>query len=398
MKHNFTISKIGLALFCAAAIGLPANLTLAQDDDAPKMTIGTKAPNLDVEHWVSDDDGRYEHVTKFEKGKVYIVEFWATWCGPCIAQMPHIAETQKKFSDKGVQFISISDEDIETVEEFLEKTVRGDDEERTYGELTNTYCLTTDPDKSVMKDYFVAAGRTGIPCAFIVGKTGLIEWIGHPGRMDKPIKQIVDDEWDRDVYLVEYKKEQEARAKQVKQQRLMARARRAIMQKMQDGEEEEAIKLIGDMINDEEYEFAKGMLSSQRLQLMIMTGHEDAASALQTFTEENSKNSMALNEVAWGIYERHEAKGDVSNDVLEAAKAAAEAAVKAEPESGAILDTLAHYIYLVDKDLDKAIETQKKAVKYAGTQEADIKPFLDQLLKEKKSGKAPKKKKTESDF
>ena len=398
MKHNFTISKIGLALFCAAAIGLPANLTLAQDDDAPKMTIGTKAPNLDVEHWVSDDDGRYEHVTKFEKGKVYIVEFWATWCGPCIAQMPHIAETQKKFSDKGVQFISISDEDIETVEEFLEKTVRGDDEERTYGELTNTYCLTTDPDKSVMKDYFVAAGRTGIPCAFIVGKTGLIEWIGHPGRMDKPIKQIVDDEWDRDVYLVEYKKEQEARAKQVKQQRLMARARRAIMQKMQDGEEEEAIKLIGDMINDEEFEFAKGMLSSQRLQLMIMTGHEDAASALQTFTEENSKNSMALNEVAWGIYERHEAKGDVSNDVLEAAKAAAEAAVKAEPESGAILDTLAHYIYLVDKDLDKAIETQKKAVKYAGTQEADIKPFLDQLLKEKKSGKAPKKKKTESDF
>lgn len=392
MRQDFTLARISLAILCTAAFCWPSNLAQAQDD-APKMTIGSKAPALDIEHWVSDNDGEFEHVTKFEDGRVYIIEFWATWCGPCIAQMPHIAEIQKEYRDKGVQFISISDEDLETVEEFLEKRVRGDEEKRTYAELTNSYCLTADPDKSVMKEYFLAAGQSGIPCAFIVGKTGLIEWIGHPARIDSPIKQVVDDQWDREIYLAKFKKEQEEKILRMKQQRMMARAMRAVQEKIQDGEEDEAIKMLGEMIDDDKYEFAKSGLTSMRLQLMVMTGHKDAASALNAFTKENSTDSMALNEVAWGIYERHEAQGDVDRAVLEAAKATAEAAVKAEPDSGAVLDTLAHLIYVVDEDLDKAIEIQKKAVEHAGVQEAEIKPFLDQLLKEKETGKKPAKKK-----
>ena len=61
--------------------------------------------------------------------KVVVLEFWATWCGPCIAAMPHIAEIQKKYEDKNVQVISISDEDLDTVEDFLEREVRGQKED-----------------------------------------------------------------------------------------------------------------------------------------------------------------------------------------------------------------------------------------------------------------------------
>jgi len=403
MKYKLTFPSFCIALLSMATICLPTQTILAQDEDAPKkdgpeMTIGTEAPDLDIEFWVSDNDGSFEHVTKFESGKVYIIEFWATWCRPCIAQMPHIAKIQKEYADQGVQVISISDEEVETVEEFLEREIRGDEEERTFGELTNSYCLTADPDKSVMKDYFVAAGQTGIPCAFIVGKTGLVEWIGHPGRIDKPLKQIVDDEWDREAALVALNKAKEAQAKALKERRLLIKAMQGIQRLMQDGQQEEAIDLLEKMIEDEDYAFAKDRFSMMRLQVMVMSGHEGTATALNQFTDKNRKNSQALNEVAWGIYERHEAKGDVPRDVLVAAKATAEAAVKAEPDSGAILDTLAHYMYIVDGDLDKAIEIQKKAVKFGGVQEAELRPFLEQLLKEKETGNKPKKKKSVTDF
>ena len=147
---------------------------------AQELTIGSKAPKLDIEHWVSNGNDKFKPVKEFETGKVYVVEFWATWCGPCVMSMPHLAETQKKYADKGVQLISVSDEDLETVKGFLEKPVKGaeaekDDKENTYGKLTSVYCLTTDPDKSVYEGYMDAAGQNGIPTCFIVGKSGVIE-------------------------------------------------------------------------------------------------------------------------------------------------------------------------------------------------------------------------------
>ena len=173
------------------------------------LTIGSKAPSLDIEHWISDGNGAFAEVTEFEADQVYVVEFWATWCGPCVSSMPHLAELQEKFKDS-VQVISVSDEDLGTVAAFLEKPYGkgGEDGPKTFGELTGVYCLTTDPDRTVNKDYMEAAGQNGIPSCFVVGKTGEIEWIGHPMALDEPLSQIVDGSWKRDAFAVEFKKEQ----------------------------------------------------------------------------------------------------------------------------------------------------------------------------------------------
>lgn len=208
------------------AIGLAVSAHAAE-----KLTIGSKAPPIEIEHWISEK----EPIKDLESGKVYVIEFWATWCGPCIASIPHLRELQRRHGEE-LAVVSISDEPRDTIEEFLERK----HEQSTFKELTSDYWLTTDPDGSVKQDYMRAAGRSGIPTAFIVGKTGEIEWIGHPMRIDEPVAQILAGTWDRAAYERQMEEEREASEKlrvvyQHKQKKQFAEAL-AELDRMLDGE------------------------------------------------------------------------------------------------------------------------------------------------------------------
>jgi len=203
--------RFGWAMLLAVALLAPAAGTKGGENESlgfdqapkPRLTIGSVAPPLDIEHWLQTGKGAFGPVTTFEADHVYVVEFWATWCGPCVASMPHLAKLQQKYADKQVQIISITAEEPATVEPFLDRKVRGDDTQ-TYRALTSAYCLTSDPDRSCNDAYMKAAGERGIPTAFIVGKDGHIEWIGHPMTMDDPLASIVDSTWDRKTFLAEF--------------------------------------------------------------------------------------------------------------------------------------------------------------------------------------------------
>ncbi len=177
-------------------------------DDA-LLSVGSVAPDLNVEHWFPQADGKVKKITKFEAGKIYVVEFWATWCGPCVQGMPHLAQLQREYGEKGVQIIGVSSEDLPTVKRFLEQQVpqraKADSQAspapaQTFAQVTSAYSLTCDPDESTEKSYMQAAFQSTIPKAFIVGKDGKIEWIGHPGEMDDVLRLVVAGEWKREEF------------------------------------------------------------------------------------------------------------------------------------------------------------------------------------------------------
>lgn len=152
----------------------------AADEKKTEVTLkaGDAAPKLEVETFIKGKE-----VKSFEAGKVYVVEFWATWCGPCIKAFPHLSELQKKHGDK-VTIIGVNIWERKTLDEvkkFVEE--QGD---------KMGYTVAFDGKAKKMADNWMkAAGRNGIPSAFIVNGEGKIAWIGHPASMDAELDKAV---------------------------------------------------------------------------------------------------------------------------------------------------------------------------------------------------------------
>ncbi len=150
----------------------------------PTLKVGDAAPALHATKWLQGAE-----VKSFEKGKVYVMEFWATWCGPCIVMMPHLSELQKEYADKGVTIVGFSAADPNNsqakVEEFVGK--RG-------AKLQYTFAFAD--NKTTYGDWMTAAGQNGIPCTFVVDKEGKIAYIGHPMYLDVVLPKVVAGKWD----------------------------------------------------------------------------------------------------------------------------------------------------------------------------------------------------------
>lgn len=157
------------------------NYAYAQGDIT--LHIGDKAPVLRVSNWFKG-----EPITEYKKGTVYVIEFWATWCAPCRAAMPHLSVLAKRHKKEvvivGLDVMEKREITKEKIASFVDSM----------GNLMD-YTVAMQDSNYAEKDWLEVSGERGLPTTFVVDGDGRLAWIGHPGHLDSVLPKIVDKSW-----------------------------------------------------------------------------------------------------------------------------------------------------------------------------------------------------------
>lgn len=152
------IGRVSLATMVAIAL-----VSLSGVCQADPLKPGTKAPAWILKNLEGEDVKSSEF-----KGKVVVLNFWATWCGPCIHEIPDFIEIQKELSDKGLTFVGVSlDQATNPVTKYVKRT------------KVNYPVVMGDVD--VVKDF---GNFGGIPQTFVIDKEGIIR-VSKTGLISK---------------------------------------------------------------------------------------------------------------------------------------------------------------------------------------------------------------------
>jgi thiol-disulfide isomerase/thioredoxin len=329
-----------------------AFVALAAQAQETTLKVGDAAPPLSIAKWVKGDP------VAFEKGKIYVVEFWATSSLECIQIMPHLSELQDAYKDK-VTFVGVTRGDERNTLEAVEAMAK----ERGPG---MGYSVAWDDAAKTYDAYMKATGENEIPWAFVVDGEGKIAYSGPPQSLDLVLAWLVAGKWD-------------AAESPGRMMGLYARAREILQM-------DRAMAVPALSTFEKEHPEIVPMLEEAKFNLLLRAGKTADASAIGARMVEKGikfNSPEKLNLVAWTIVDP-ETKIE-SRDLDLAMKAAEKAVELTKGEDGAVLDTLARVHYWKG-DITKAIEIQTKAVeKSAGNPEmlSQLQDALDAYKKAK---------------
>ena len=375
--------------------------------------LGEPATPLEISQWIK---GEAVDLAAVKGKKVVVVEFWATWCGPCRVSIPHLSELQKKFERRGVVVVGVSDEEPSKVKPFVDE--QGDKMD---------YTVALDRNGKTSAGYMERYGINGIPHAFVVDKEGRIAWHGHPmSGLDRVLDQMAANTFDlalekkreggtrkiqeyfemamrgdEDAKLEklgvqiaaldkevggidpEQKLDLAALRKSARFQNAMQEYQRAIIAGRSDAELEK-LEQKATPLAPRDFKFAdfKAQFQLQRIfqeYYRSVTGKgdesksEELAKKLETTTSDNAET---LNEIAWTLLTDTKIK---HRNLKLAAKLAQAAVDASEGKDASILDTHARALFDTGKTAE-AIKQQKRAVELCD--DKDKKRELEATLKE----------------
>ena len=151
------LCQCGLSLIVACLVMALATTAIAQEAKSKPTLVPGSEVNLSAitkTDWIQG-----EGPTAFEPGKVYVFECWATWCGPCVALIPHVNDLHKKYYDQGLRVhgMNVWEDDRKKVVEYVK--AKGDG---------MSYPVSFNDGSAFETDWLKAAGVESIPHAFVV--------------------------------------------------------------------------------------------------------------------------------------------------------------------------------------------------------------------------------------
>ncbi len=313
-----------------AALGTALVTALSPLALAGPLKVAEQMPDLGGKvNWLKGEES-----LKFEEGTVYVLDFWATWCAPCIQAMPHVNELAEMYRDDDVEVIGVA------VFEQAGQAPTDRWVERKGDEIS--YAMVESVDGAVEEAILRPLGVTGIPTIAIVDRSGRLAWTGHPYEMDRVLERVVANV---DVAGLLGKSEG------------MLREANKLAQ---GGDWDGALQKLEDVIALDHSLFGNYAVNSYGVQLVRLKREEEAATYGRTIIENVINESPDdLANLAYFIVSKPLAERD-----LKLAAMAIERAQKLRPDDSMLLDIHASVLHM-QGDAEGAVKTQERAIELA---------------------------------
>lgn len=355
-------------------------LLLTATLSAAGLKVGDPAPATRPEAMLQG-----EAVKEFKKGEVYVFECWASWCGPCVAAIPHLNDLHKKMGKKGVVITGVN---VWESERDAASAQRAKDFLKAQGDKMS-YRVALG-GKAFVKDWLEAAEVNGIPHAFVVAD-GKLAWMGHPMQLT--------DEILGDILTGTPLAAAAPVADKIPQRRL---SKPAVPAGTKPADPEMAaaqakLDALSEAMRNRDWDAAEKALPAAAAVLPKAEGQELRESIesqiglargdpskfyaqLKRLAEEEFDDAEALNEIAWRLLTMKAFEGKRNLPLAE--KCAVQSVALTKETHADKLDTLARLRWLQGKK-EEAIRWQIKAVDKADEprMKALLQKTLDALLK-----------------